>query len=139
MIAPGSHFENREPDAMMALLYQDHLGPGCRCTCLAQYVASTSHLAVRRQSGFHIISSRQHLEDQTFCDPLNILSLSSVSTSGFREPYLAWGSLPFRCRLRELACARPGSSFNPKSESRVPVSCNGTGGPCSHLAVLLTP
>lgn len=33
----------------------------------------------------------------------------------------------------------PGSSFNPKPELRVPGSCNGAGGPCSHLAVLLTP
>lgn len=33
----------------------------------------------------------------------------------------------------------PGSSFNPKPELRVPVLCSGAGGPCSHLAVLLTP
>lgn len=96
------------------------MGPGCRCTSPAQYVASTSHLAVRRQSGFHIIPSRQHLEVQTL---RTLLSLGQPSLP--LSPLENWPV--------------PGSSFNPKPELSVPVLCSGGGGPCSHLAVLLTP
>lgn len=114
------------------------MGPGCRCTSPAQYVASTSLLAVRRQSGFHIISSRQRLEVQTFCDPPNIPEPVFSPHQWLQKTPLSLGqpSLPLLSLENWLV---PGSSFNPKPELRVPGSCNGAGGPCSHLAVLLTP
>lgn len=62
------------------------------------------HLAVPWQSGFHMISSRQHLGSQTYCDPaLNIPILSSAPNNSVRKIPLTLGQ-PSPQRIGQDQC-----------------------------------
>lgn len=106
------------------------------------------HLAVLWQSGFHIISSRQHLGSQTYCDPaLNILKLSSTPNNSVRKIPLTpgWPSpqrigqhqcLALTPVLRESSCGMQCGCWLVQSSSRAVHTMTQLWGPVSALVHL---